>query len=780
MPNSEGLGLSRRSATVRYGVAVASVAAAAGAAWLLAFFLEAAPLVSLFVCALMFAAWYGGAGPGLAATLLATLAFDYFFVAPLHSFAFGADELPRIALFAAAALFVVWLGASQRRTSDALRQARDALQGAVARLEGANRALQAENAERLQAERRTREAERTLQATIDTIPVLVASYRPDGRRDFVNRPWQEFTGLAPRDVLGKDWSIAVHPDDVEAGERSWRESRATGRPLRRELRLRRADGVYRWYVVHRVPLRNEAGEVVRWYSVGDDIEDRKCAEEALRLSEAHLARTERELRLTLDLIPTLAWHAAPDGAAEYLNKRWLDYTGLSLEQALGWNWQAAIHPEDRPRLFELWREIREAGRLTEVEARLRRFDGVYRWFLFRPAPLHDESGKVVRWYGTNTDIEDRKRAEDALRRSEAYLAEAQRLSQTGSFGWKVATGEIVWSNEAYRIMGFELSVRPTPAVVLQRIHPEDRARVQHLMQRAQHGADLYDHESRLLMDDGRIKHIRVRAHRVAYDSGEQEIVGALTDVTAAYVAEEALQAARAELAHASRVAMLGEMSASIAHEVSQPVAAIVANSQAGRRWLDRELPAIGEADAALARIVDDAHRATRVIQRIRALAKKADPEMAPLDLNDVVGEALALVRREALDYRVALRPQLAPGLPAVRGDRIQLQQVIINLAINGMQAMVAVPDGARDLVVRTGQVDDGHLVVAVEDAGIGIESQNLDRLFRAFYTTKPGGMGMGLSISRSIIESHGGTIRASRNAGPGMTFQFTVPAAPIS
>jgi C4-dicarboxylate-specific signal transduction histidine kinase len=240
-------------------------------------------------------------------------------------------------------------------------------------------------------------------------------------------------------------------------------------------------------------------------------------------------------------------------------------------------------------------------------------------------------------------------------------------------------------------------------------------------------------------------------------------------------AEEALRIAQAELAHVTRMTTLGEMSASIAHEVKQPLAAIVINGEAGERWLTREPPKVDEALKAIKRTVVDANRASEVIRRLRDLSKKADPEMAPLDLNAVIDDAVSLVKPEALRHGVTMQLELAPELPPLRGDRIQLQQVIINLVINGFQAMSMVTDRRRLLFVRTQQHGSDHVLVAVQDAGVGIEPENLGRLFSAFYTTKPDGMGMGLSICRSIVEAHGGSVWATPNAGAGMTFQFTIP-----
>jgi signal transduction histidine kinase len=367
----------------------------------------------------------------------------------------------------------------------------------------------------------------------------------------------------------------------------------------------------------------------------------------------------------------------------------------------------------------------------------------------------------------------RRDAEMALRRSQAYLTEAQHLSDTGSFGWKTGSGDIVWSNETYRIFEVAETVRPTIELILQRVHPDDRALVQREMDAAKGGRD-YDYECRLLMPNGAIKYLHVRAHRMKYDSGEEEVVGALMDVTATREGQEALQTAHDELARVARVSALGEMSASIAHEVNQPLAAIATNASASLNWLTRDVPEVSEARAAVNRIVHDANLASGVIQRVRDLAKRASPEVTELDINEVIEEAAALVKPEAQRHRVTMQLELPPGLPLIRGDRIQLEQVVINLAINGIQAMATIADRARVLTIRTQRHDCDQVLAAVEDVGVGVKPGDLDQLFSTFYTTKPDGMGMGLAICRSIIEAHGGRVWASRNNGAGMKFQFTV------
>ena len=365
---------------------------------------------------------------------------------------------------------------------------------------------------------------------------------------------------------------------------------------------------------------------------------------------------------------------------------------------------------------------------------------------------------------------------ESLRRSEAYLDEAQRLSHTGSFSWTVANGEVRWSDETYQILEVDRSVKPTIALMLERVHPEDRELVQREFDRLCAAEQQCDFEHRLLTPSGALKYVHIRGRRFRQDSRGEEVVGALMDISAAKEAQEALDKAQMELAHVTRVTTLGEMSATIAHEVTQPLAAIVTNGQAGLQWLNRDSPEIEEAVEAIKHMIADADRTSLVIRRIREMSKKSDPEMVRLDINAVIDEAVNLVKREAMHKRATLLLELATGLPPVRGDRIQPQQVIINLVNNGVDAMAQITDRPRELFVRTRPHNSNHVLVVVQDVGIGIAPEDSDRLFTAFYTTKPGGLGMGLSICRSIIQAHGGHVWALPNDGPGTTFQFTLTA----
>jgi PAS domain S-box-containing protein len=419
---------------------------------------------------------------------------------------------------------------------------------------------------------------------------------------------------------------------------------------------------------------------------------------------------------------------------------------------------------------ELLRNGRWEGELVHTKKDGTKAIVASRWSVQRGA-----QGRPVAILETNNDITLRKRAEDALRRSETYLAEAQRLSLTGSFGWKVSSGELFWSEETFRIFGYDQTTTPSIELVIQRTHPIDDARVRQLIDRASRDGKDWELEHQLLLPDGSIKSVQVVARAVTDESGRVEFVGAIMDVSAAKRAEQKLRHAQAELAHISRVTTLGELTASIAHEVNQPLAAVVTNAEAASRWLGAEPPNPDKAREILGDIVKDGMRASDVIHRIRAIIKKAPTRMARVDVNQAVLDVITLTRSELLRQRVSLQTQLATGLPLVEGDRIQLQQVILNLILNAVEAMSGIDEGARETRISTGREPSSGVLVTVRDFGPGLDPQSLDRLFEAFYTTKPDGLGMGLPICRSIIEAHGGRLWATANEPRGAVFQFTLP-----
>jgi predicted ATPase/signal transduction histidine kinase len=370
---------------------------------------------------------------------------------------------------------------------------------------------------------------------------------------------------------------------------------------------------------------------------------------------------------------------------------------------------------------------------------------------------------------------ERRRAEAGLRRSEAYLSEAQRLSHTGTFSWRPSSPEAYWTEETYRIFEFDTTVTPSAELWSSQVHPEDLAYVREMRERATDDERDLTYGYRLQMADGRIKYVHVVARATRDEAGDVEVVGAVMDVTAIRMAERELNKTRADLAHASRMTSLGELTASIAHEVNQPLGAVMFNAEACLSWLDGKPPNMKEAHAALERIVRDGTRAGEVIRRIRALAKKTDLKMAPHNLNDVLAEALTLVQHELLGSQVALRVEHASAVPIILADKVQLQQVVLNLIINGIEAMQPITDRPRELVIRAEEEGTRQVRVTVTDCGVGFSADSADRLFNTFFTTKSGGMGMGLSICRSIIELHGGRIWAASHEPHGATVQFALP-----
>lgn len=362
-----------------------------------------------------------------------------------------------------------------------------------------------------------------------------------------------------------------------------------------------------------------------------------------------------------------------------------------------------------------------------------------------------------------------------LHRSEACLAGAQRLSRTGSVGLKMPDGQLSWSEEARRIFEFEGPEQPTLQQMISRTHPEDTGDLKKLIEGAYAQHECPEAEFRLLMPDGRCKHVRMLAQRRADSFGCCEYLCALMDVTAAKCAEEALHQSQSQLAHVTRITILGEMTASIAHEVNQPLAAVTTNAEAGLRWLNREDPNFAEACGAIQRIMSEAHRASEVIRGIRALSRKSEPQYLSINLQEVLQEALLLTRRETRRHKVNIEFQPRYDGLWVQGDRIQLQQVIINLLLNALQALSCMPPKGRRISILLETASGNDVLLRIQDNGPGIPAQNLPKLFSPFFTTKPEGMGMGLSICRSIIEAHGGRIWTESALGHGTNMCFSLP-----
>jgi PAS domain S-box-containing protein len=570
----------------------------------------------------------------------------------------------------------------------------------------------------------------------------------------------------------------IHRDDrirnVEAASRAVRDKT----DFEVEFRIVLPDGSIRRVRSVGHPVVDSDGEVVELIGTHLDVTEQHAASEKLQKAFDEIKKSEDRLWLVINTIPTLVWRSGPEGIPDFLNQPALDYTGLSLDQAET-GWPRAFHPDDRKGMLQKWSAIRKSGMRGELEARLRRFDGEYRWFLHRAEPLHDEAGNIVKWYGSSTDIEDRKRTEAALRESEQRFRD---YAETASdWFWEAGPDHrIVHISEHVQAIGL--------------IPPRVRG-----ITRWDIATDIESEPGKWRLHRQTIdarKPFRDFVYRTANQSGAPVYVrssgkpffdakggflgyrGTGTDITAiirADHAEQELRKAQAELAHVARVSTLGELTASIAHEVNQPLAAVVANAAACLRWLDRETPDLSAARRSVEWVINDGNRASEVVRRVRALANKTDFEKMPLDVNDVVREVVTLVQRELISHGVSLQTELAPDLPMVHGDRVQLQQVMINLVMNGIEAMQVVTDWPRELVIRSGQDDADRVFVSVTDCGVGIPADDAERLFRAFFTTKSDGLGMGLSICRSIVEAHGGRMSACQNDGPGATFRFALP-----
>jgi PAS domain S-box-containing protein len=463
------------------------------------------------------------------------------------------------------------------------------------------------------------------------------------------------------------------------------------------------------------------------------------------------------------------------GDLEFLNHRTIEYFGKSIEKTESWALDGAIHPDDVPGVIEARKKSVEEGKAYEYEARCRRADGVYRWFQVRGGlPAHDTAGSVKSRYVLLVDIEDRKQAEQKLRRNEEFLKTAQQLSLSGCFSWCVDTNEVTFSEGARRVFGFELDTPVTLERIANLVHPDDRAVLAENIGGARGSGDEQDYGLRLLMPDGSIKYLRSSSQETRDGSGRREYVGALQDVTARHLAQEALDKARSELAHFSRATSLSTMTASIAHEVNQPLSGIITNASTCLRMLDVTPPNIEGARETAKRTIRDSNRASDVITRLRSLFSRKEVNAERVDLNEATREVIELLLSELQRNGAILQHEFADRLPIVQGDRIQLQQVILNLVRNASDAMRDIEDRPRRLLIRTEQVDE-NVRVTVRDSGIGFDPAIANRLFESFYTTKPEGMGIGLSVSRSIVEAHGGRMWAAANDGPGATFAFSVP-----
>jgi PAS domain S-box-containing protein len=913
--------------------------------------------------------------------------------------------------------------------------------------------------------------ENELGRIVDALPGLVWTAFPDGRLAFVNQRWCEYTGLSAEQASDEGWQTAFHPDDLCALLETWRTVLASGERGEAEARMRRSDGTYRWFLCRTNPITDADGKVVKWCGINTDIEDHKQAEAALR---AH----EQRFELIVNSLPTRVILFTADGDVLHANRHTLDYAGGDLEQLKAWKTNGLTHPDDRQAVITRFRASLSTGKAYDAESRHRRADGVYRWFRVQGFPLRDNEGRIALWYFLETDIDDRKRAEallagerrllemvamglplptvledlcrlveeittdcrcsisvidsgdttfqqvyapglastytypssggpvhldsgpcgiaaslkeqvivsdiaaesrwppawrdlslahglcacwatpilsrahevlgtftifrpepgtptpfqsdltgrlthlaniaierarsdralkeseerfraivettpecvivlahdgtllransvaaralgspraedligkcyyefvapeyrtryvdfnrdicagkegflefdfitrhgerrhlethaapmrdsdgaivqlsvthditarkraeQQLRKSAALMAKVEQLSSSGSFCWRPETGSFTWSEQLYRIFGIEPGERITLDMITARVHPGDLHLLHEMIERAHDGEHL-EFDQRLLLSDGTLRYVRIQAHATRDPQGWLDYIGAVHDVTERRQSEEALYGLRADLAHASRVNSLGALTASIAHEINQPLAGIMTNASTGMHMLSAEPPNVEGALGTLRRTIRDGQRASEVMTRLRALFRKKAVTMDAVDLVEAANDVIELLGGEIRKRRIVLRLEAANDLPSITGDRVQLQQVVLNLLLNAVDAMNGVDDRPRQMLVgidrdecddRDERDNRDGVRFSVTDSGVGFDPQHAGRLFDAFYTTKGDGMGMGLSVSRCIIESHGGRLWAISNEDFGATFSFSIPCRP--
>jgi PAS domain S-box-containing protein len=778
---------------------------------------------------------------------------------------------------------------------------------------------------------------------VDAIPGLVWTTQADGKSDFVNRGWREYTGLGADEAIDYGWQTAIHPDDRASLVRSWDLIRQSGAAGEIDARLRRRDGQYRWFVLRPSPLPEDGGCDGRWCWLGTHADESASA--------------DGRLRRLLDAIPLQMGFLNTAMVLEFANLKSLRDFNMTFEQLEQWTSSGIIHVDDHERNHKHVAALL-SGKTYESELRFLYPNGAYRWTQAVCVPMRDAHGNVVCYVTCQVDIDDLKQAEallaaevkllemvarseplahvlDALshhveelcggcfccvltiapdgkhfriaagsslpdawhesfsgktidssydpcslaaiekapviasdlahdprwqgspwlqamnrlgfgsccatpivsasgevsgivavyrpgpvapapreealidrftkiagiaidrteadaalrarerelREALAQLSEGQRLSRTGSFTSDIRQDRHRWSDEFYRIFEIDPATAPRLDAVRARIHPDDLLLFDAEIRRGLEGRDAdfgADFNFRVVTPKSGLKYLRGVSQVISHTEGRPIYMGTIQDITESKVAEEALNQARSELAHVARVATLNAMTASIAHEVSQPLSGILTNANTCVRMLAADPPHVAGAAETARRTIRDANRAAEVVQRLRAMFSTKAPSMEPADLNEVAREVIALSAGELRRAGALLRTDFADQLPPVSVDRVQLQQVILNLLLNAADAMAGIEDRARTLLVRTGIDDEGNVRLLVRDAGTGIAPDKIDRLFDAFYTTKAKGMGVGLSISRSIVERHNGRLRAENNEGPGATFSFCIPSALVA
>jgi PAS domain S-box-containing protein len=497
---------------------------------------------------------------------------------------------------------------------------------------------------------------------------------------------------------------------------------------------------------------------------------------------------EFDLGRVINAIPGFVWSALPEGGVEFCNQRWLDYTGMSLSQVRGEELATVIHPQDKSDFVEKWRAALTQGAPFKAEARVRRADGCYRWFFIRAVPQYGANGEISHWFGNNVDIEDLKRAQEEIAEGKR-IAERLRESEARFQEMADTAPVMIWLTGTDGLCNYfnkpwlEFTGRSMEQEVgtgwIAGVHPDDVQGCFDGFLPAFHAREPFRMQYRLRRADGEYRWL-IESGIPRYAGGEfAGYIGSnidITDLKNAEAERERLRQVLSELAHMNRVTTMGELAASIAHEIKQPIAAAHTSAQTCLLWLGRDQPDIEKAQKAVSRIIQDATRASEIINRIRVLFKKEQPQREWVDVNEVILEMISLMSSEAGRRDISIHTELAPALPKVSADRVQLQQVLMNLMLNGIEAISEGKMAGR-LTIKSQQNPEDRVLISVSDSGMGLPPEREDKVFDPFFTTKPQGTGMGLSISRSIIESHGGRLWATGNPDKGATFQFNLPVA---
>jgi two-component system, LuxR family, sensor kinase FixL len=579
-------------------------------------------------------------------------------------------------------------------------------------------------------------------------------------------------GFEPSEKLDIDrFRNAIHPDDRESLQQAVRNSLNTGMEYEGEHRILLPNGQIRWLAERgRVEFTGE-GKPARMRGVSLDVTLRKLGEEAL-------SESEERFRIVADAAPVLIWMSGVDKLCTFFNKVWLEFTGRTTEQEMGNGWAEGVHPDDLQRCLNIYTDAFDTREPFVMQYRLKRHDGEYRWISDTGVPRYDAQKNFAGYIGSCADVTELISNQEALRESKERMRLAADAVNLGIWEWDLSKDEAWVTNTRRAFLGWPASGKITLEHFISRVHPDDRNRIRQAIDDAIHKGKDYDSEYRMILSDGSVRWMSTRAS-VRFDANAtpERLLGISIDITARKQAELETLQHREELGHLSRVAVMGEMAASIAHELNQPLSGIISNASAGQRFIDRGNVDLGELRDLLADIVADGRRAGDVIRGVQSMVKKGAPTRQRLNLNDLIMNVVRMVNPDAVLHSCEMETLLSPNLPAIEADPIQLQQVLINLVINAFDAMRNTPLSRRKIMIATEWNGDGTICTSVRDYGVGISEEARERLFEQFFTTKTEGLGMGLGIVRSIVESHGGTVVAENVAGGGARFHFTLPAS---